>query len=707
MHGRPRKPLKPEDEAASLAKAAKLRTLQNQLLHIHHNRIYDKEALEISSKLLEINPEIYTAWNYRRLAVENNLRSEIDPDSIKALLDEELRVVESALRRNFKSYGAWHHRKWVLSKGFSSIEKEFKLLDQFLKADSRNFHGWNYRRFVAALKNVSEEEELKFTTDKINANFSNYSAWHNRSVLLSHLLKKKAQGFVPREKVLTDEYELIHQALFTDPDDQSGWFYHLWLLDQTVNQDAPLLISSWPIDGSELILSTNGNMDAHVTAPFTSSLSEYVLPTGCIPLILYFNHAVEGVSSSTVIVESMFDKNEDLIWRPLSINNSGRAHAWVTYLKLPDVNHHALKAYPVEVSLGHSQGIISSNGSNYNYSSRFGFNLNLQSTDPDQAERKSVTEMVIWKDNFYTDETLLLDLSPTALSLDQLRISEDHEPSVSKWHIDTLANEIALFRELLSEINCKIAKLTLARLLMARDALMSLGTLCMQKRIHSEEVLQLFNDLMKLDPVHACYYKDEHSLVLMEQLTSNRESLVKHCSYYKELKPSRAQPTVCLRLNKLSLSRIGFFERLLWVQMLDLSHNELQSIEGLEVMQLLTSLNLSNNRFRSFTALEPLKLIKPLKTLDISHNEIGAHPIDTTRYLCSSPLSQAIGIDWNAGEYTSSNVNTGSHWEAILIFKDLHLAQLDVEGNAVCDEDFRVLLVRVIPTLEWLNGKHI
>lgn len=54
--------------------------------------------------------------------------------------------VERALRRNCKSYGAWHHRKRVLSKGFSSTDLEFRLLDQFLKVDSRNFQGWNHRR---------------------------------------------------------------------------------------------------------------------------------------------------------------------------------------------------------------------------------------------------------------------------------------------------------------------------------------------------------------------------------------------------------------------------------------------------------------------------------------------------------------------------------------------------------------------------------
>jgi len=64
------------------------------------------------------------------------------------------------------------------------------------------------------------EEELKFTTDKIVSNFSNYSSWHLRSTLLPRL----SQDFVP------DELQLIKNAAFTDPNDQSVWLYHRWLL---------------------------------------------------------------------------------------------------------------------------------------------------------------------------------------------------------------------------------------------------------------------------------------------------------------------------------------------------------------------------------------------------------------------------------------------------------------------------------------------
>ncbi|KAL9679155.1 hypothetical protein QQ045_017011 [Rhodiola kirilowii] len=265
MHGRPRKALKPEAEAASAIKAEMLRNLQSIFLQNHLNKIYTKDALDVSAKLLESNPEVYTGWNYRKLAVEHQIsQTESDPEAVKKILDEELSVVESALRTNFKSYGAWHHRKWVLSKGQSSFDHELKLLDKFQKADSRNFHAWNYR-----------------------------------STILSRLLEKKANGFDSQEDVLTEEFELVHQAIFTDPDDQSGWFYHLWLLQQTVKPDSPSLVSSWPAHGSDLTVASDLSLSSSV-----SPASVYISKTRNLPLILYFDQPVKGVNSSTVTVDS-------------------------------------------------------------------------------------------------------------------------------------------------------------------------------------------------------------------------------------------------------------------------------------------------------------------------------------------------------------------------------------------------------------------
>ncbi|KAE8695389.1 serine/threonine-protein kinase CTR1-like [Hibiscus syriacus] len=692
MHGRPRKAPKPEDEAAATAKAQKLRALQTQFFSFHHSKIYTKDAVELSAKLLEINPESYTAWNYRKLAVEHYLsQPDCNPDSVKSVLNDELGVVESALRQNFKSYGAWHHRKWVLSKGHSSIDHELRLLDKFQKADSRNFHAWNYRRFVSELMNRSEKDELKYTEDMIYTNFSNYSAWHNRSVLLSALLEKKAEGFLSKENVLPEEYEFIHQAIFTDPDDQSGWFYHLWLLDQTVTIDYPLLVSTWPAHGSDVFL-VGDRCQIGSSSPFTTLFSD----SGSFPIVLYFNQPVEGVSSSTVSIECGFNKSKDLLWEPLSVSNSQTAQVWVAHLKFPTSELDS----SVEVSVGHTKEIVSRRGFQYNHPSTFSFKVHVQPVERDSSQ-VSVAENILWREENFNVYGEQAEESIPIVSFDRLCIKNGHESAASNWRIEALAKEIECFRELLLLMDCKIGKLTLARLLTAYDAMLFPFA---NKLVHSEEVLELYNDLMKLDPTHHRYYKDEYSSVLLQKMTSSKESLLQHCFRYKDSVSSAIGNTICLRLNNLSLSRTRALEKLLWVQMLDLSHNELQSIEGLEAMQLLSCLNLGNNKLRSLTALEPLRKLKSLRVLDISYNQIGDHSIDTTRYLCCSPLSHSVGRELNKDETVINDV-TLNYWEAFYVFRDLNLYQLDIVGNTIADEKFKPVLVKIMPTLKRLDGE--
>lgn len=84
------------------------------------------------------------------------------------------------------------------------------------------------------------QRELAYTRDRIDHNFSNYSAWHHRSRLLpaACAAAEGEEGAAPGAsqhsalplRMLQGEYELVKQAFFTEPLDQSAWFYHRWLL---------------------------------------------------------------------------------------------------------------------------------------------------------------------------------------------------------------------------------------------------------------------------------------------------------------------------------------------------------------------------------------------------------------------------------------------------------------------------------------------
>jgi len=91
-----------------------------------------------------------------------------------------------------------------------------------------------------------EQTELAYTTRKIQSSFSNFSAWHQRSKVLRRLWDAgdldeagtKEEGELPGPDVgvvwsLTphgSEFELVRNAMYTDPNDQSAWIYHRWLI---------------------------------------------------------------------------------------------------------------------------------------------------------------------------------------------------------------------------------------------------------------------------------------------------------------------------------------------------------------------------------------------------------------------------------------------------------------------------------------------
>uniref|UniRef100_A0A7S4EI02 Geranylgeranyl transferase type-2 subunit alpha n=2 Tax=Pseudo-nitzschia australis TaxID=44445 RepID=A0A7S4EI02_9STRA len=99
---------------------------------------------------------------------------------------------------------------------------------------------------VALIPTELIQSEFDFTTEKIQQNFSNFSAFHYRSQLLDlcHCNSgsdngngngedenDKARATV-LERIMEEEFQLIEDAVCTEPDDQTCWWYHAILLDK-------------------------------------------------------------------------------------------------------------------------------------------------------------------------------------------------------------------------------------------------------------------------------------------------------------------------------------------------------------------------------------------------------------------------------------------------------------------------------------------
>ena len=246
-------------------------------------------TLALLGKALLVNPDPMNLWNHRRELIiqeqEQQSSSATDTETDVAttgakILERERALTMTALQRNPKAYGAWFHRKWILERLRPStkiLQEELGLTSTFLSADERNFHCWNYRRFIVAClagswdgewnisvddttetssspslmgpqvvdKETSEarntkpivipqeliRSEFEFTTSKIEQNFSNFSAFHYRSQLLD-LCDDNDNGNVDIEEIMEKEFQLIENAVCTEPDDQTCWWYHAILLDK-------------------------------------------------------------------------------------------------------------------------------------------------------------------------------------------------------------------------------------------------------------------------------------------------------------------------------------------------------------------------------------------------------------------------------------------------------------------------------------------
>lgn len=130
-------------------------------------------ALDATTRLLNVNPEMYTAWNYRRRVLQHLLSQEGDvtgetthqggvgaassspassreAQAPRQLLLEDLNLTMQALQMHPKVYWIWNHRRWCLQElsavdsedqdqqGIAKWRDELSVVNRMLERDARN-----------------------------------------------------------------------------------------------------------------------------------------------------------------------------------------------------------------------------------------------------------------------------------------------------------------------------------------------------------------------------------------------------------------------------------------------------------------------------------------------------------------------------------------------------------------------------------------
>ena len=212
MHGRKKVPLSEAKKIERIEQTKSLKEGYENAMNFINNPGKLKEFAETKTPILMKLSDFTTVWRIRKQYFKEN--------PTKENLKTELEISLEVIKRNPKSYWAWHHRRWCLElmkeeDVSEEVDLTTKLLIQF--NDFRNFHAWRHRRWAVMKMGNMYDAELENTSDFLGKDCSNYSAWHYRSQL-------------PVEFNFVKEIKLTENAMWTDPNDQSSWFYYRWLL---------------------------------------------------------------------------------------------------------------------------------------------------------------------------------------------------------------------------------------------------------------------------------------------------------------------------------------------------------------------------------------------------------------------------------------------------------------------------------------------
>nr|XP_002128835.1 geranylgeranyl transferase type-2 subunit alpha [Ciona intestinalis] len=541
MHGRLKvKTTAVQEEEKRIKRQKKLKLFQGALAAAFkkiHSKEYDPEGLYITQEILAANSDYYTIWNYRKNAFLHFKNTKTSDELLKCFQDE-LSFLQNCLKNNPKSYSCWNQRCFVLlTMSDPDWKKELQLCDLFLQFDDRNFHCWDYRRFVVQHSAVLPGEEIQFTHKLIENNFSNYSSWHYRSKLLPIECPDASDKNRIGEKMLLEELELVQNAFFTDPNDQSAWFYHRWLLGRGETKQSLLSLHVSLLDNK-----------------LTCTLRKPASIKDCSRLNVYIN-----------------DNPHVVVWK--GCNQGKYQHVWQSDLPKKDLFSGENK---IKVEFGSSE-------------------LMVEMTGQDEAISCIQTNTETFRQS--SSDAKLSVLTEELKSCEELN---DLEPG-NKW-----------------------VMLTLVLLMRAIDP-----------THYSSQVHDTLHELCTVDGMRQCYYQDLMSKFVIEDhiaavdlhqrcIDLHGKALTRVCRF------EFFSTITSLNLSHNQLHSLNSpFKLLHCLQKLDVSENEIVEISGLKDLTKLVLLNLDSNKISSLKTLEPVTTCAALQKISVKSNRIPLEDIDS------------------------------------------------------------------------------
>lgn len=376
MHSRKKRIIPPtaDELLAEKQRLEKIQKLHKLVFAEIEAKNYTDEALALSEKAMMISPDIYSFLNFRRNIILAKLTEATLADRVKVLTTE-LELLTRIIKESPKSYTLWYHRQWLLLQSQNITEimaRELALCDYMLKKDNRNFHVWNYRSWVVGLDGTqSLNEEMEFTKSMICRDFSNFSAWHYRTKVVKQMYGKA----IPIE-FINSELEMLKNAYFTCPNDQSVWNYHRWLLL-----------------GLELIKIVGISPRSYSVPPES--------------FVVGFSHNISQVSSDVIGVSSGFDPVEGT-WQPISTKPF--SYIWQFTPTSPINGPIEIRLSPINTTVSDCNGHqkfteliykFKSNGENFDF-----FVDGVEDVEVFEKELKSIDELLDIEDDNITEVLL-------------------------------------------------------------------------------------------------------------------------------------------------------------------------------------------------------------------------------------------------------------------------------------------------------------